>query len=124
MSEKFLNAAADAETSSHTYSQRRKQELRKQQQRGYIKSRRELEEEARELGLQKQIGEDNKGMKMLMKMGFKYSSFFVYYFSLSASFKKMQAILNINYIPFLFLQQWHDTRRNYQREWPEGSNCS
>ncbi|RUS20785.1 hypothetical protein BC937DRAFT_94379 [Endogone sp. FLAS-F59071] len=70
MSEKFLNAA-DAETSSsHTYSQRRKQELRKQQQRGYIKSRKELEMEARELGLQKQIGEDNKGMKILKKMGF------------------------------------------------------
>ncbi|RUP47312.1 hypothetical protein BC936DRAFT_145866 [Jimgerdemannia flammicorona] len=71
MSEKFLKAAAETSSSStKSYAERRKQQLRDQQQRAYIKPRTVLEKEARERGLEKEIGEENKGMKMLMKMGF------------------------------------------------------
>lgn len=54
-----------------TYSERRQEHLREQQRKAYIKPQRELEEERRQEGLKKQLEEDNKGMRMMMKMGFK-----------------------------------------------------
>jgi hypothetical protein len=54
-----------------TYSERRQEHLREQQRKAYIKPQRELEEEKRQEGLKKQLEEDNKGMRMMMKMGFK-----------------------------------------------------
>ncbi|KAI8143147.1 hypothetical protein BJV82DRAFT_578872 [Fennellomyces sp. T-0311] len=74
MSAKFLEDAADYEKTHKeaTYSQRRQQQLREQQKKGYIKPREQLQREAREEGLKRNLGDtDNKGMKMLMKMGFK-----------------------------------------------------
>ncbi|KAI9268907.1 hypothetical protein BDA99DRAFT_502965 [Phascolomyces articulosus] len=76
MSAKFLEEAADYEKKARketaTYSQRRQRHLNDQKQKGYIKSREELQREAREEGMKKNLGDtDNKGMKMLMKMGFK-----------------------------------------------------
>ncbi|KAI9317381.1 hypothetical protein BX666DRAFT_1877308 [Dichotomocladium elegans] len=69
MSSKFLVTPEDEQPK--TYSQRRKDQLREQQQKAYIKPRAQLEQEAREKGLQESVAEGNKGMQMLMKMGFK-----------------------------------------------------
>ncbi|KAI7857016.1 hypothetical protein BDC45DRAFT_501505 [Circinella umbellata] len=76
MSTKFLEEAASYEKKTQketiTYSQRRQRQLQEQKQKGYIKPREQLQREAREEGLKRNIGDtDNKGMKMLMKMGFK-----------------------------------------------------
>ena len=76
MSAKFLEEAANyekkAQKETTTYSQRRQRQLQEQKQKGYIKPREQLQREAREEGLKRNIGDtDNKGMKMLMKMGFK-----------------------------------------------------
>lgn len=73
MSAKYLEAAAELEKSGKekTYSQRRKEQLERQKQKGYIKPRAQMEQEAREQGLSTALGSDNVGMKMLMKMGFK-----------------------------------------------------
>lgn len=72
MSTKFLETAQEFESKrKETYSERRKKQLREQQEKAYIKPRAQLEQEEREKGLQKQMDEENKGMKMLMKMGFK-----------------------------------------------------
>lgn len=74
MSSKFLEEAANYEQQSQKekpYSERRKQQIREQQAKAYIKPRAQLEREAREEGLKRSVDESNKGMKMLMKMGFK-----------------------------------------------------
>lgn len=70
MSLKFLEEPEDKKELS--YIEKRKKALREQEKKAYIKPRRVLEEEARQEGLQKELDEKNKGMKMLMKMGFKY----------------------------------------------------
>jgi hypothetical protein len=69
MSLKFLEESEEKKELS--YLEKRKKALREQEKRAYIKPRRVLEEEARQEGLQKELDEKNKGMKMLMKMGFK-----------------------------------------------------
>lgn len=69
MSLKFLEEPEDKKELS--YIEKRKKALREQEKKAYIKPRRVLEEEARQEGLQKELDEKNKGMKMLMKMGFK-----------------------------------------------------
>ncbi|KAF1798723.1 hypothetical protein V8B55DRAFT_1522968 [Mucor lusitanicus] len=72
MSTKFLETAQEFESKrQESYSEKRKRQLREQQAKAYIKPRAQLEAEEREKGLQKSIEESNKGMKMLMKMGFK-----------------------------------------------------
>ncbi|KAI9494462.1 hypothetical protein BDB00DRAFT_818143 [Zychaea mexicana] len=76
MSTKFLEEAADYESktrSEGTYSQRRQRTLQVQKQKGHIKPREQLQREAREEGLKRNLEEDknNKGMQLLMKMGFK-----------------------------------------------------
>ncbi|KAG2236775.1 hypothetical protein INT48_006959 [Thamnidium elegans] len=72
MSLKFLEGAQEFETKrQETYTERRKKQLRIQQEKAYIKPRAQLEQEEREKGLQTSVDESNKGMKMLMKMGFK-----------------------------------------------------
>lgn len=72
MSLKFLEGAKEFESKrQETYSERRKKQLRLQQEKAYIKPRAQLEQEEREKGLQTSVDESNKGMKMLMKMGFK-----------------------------------------------------
>lgn len=72
MSTKFLENAQEFESKrQESYSERRKRQLREQQEKAYIKPRAQLEAEEREKGLKKSIEEGNKGMKMLMKMGFK-----------------------------------------------------
>ncbi|GAA5798792.1 hypothetical protein HPULCUR_004198 [Helicostylum pulchrum] len=72
MSLKFLEGAQEFESKrQETYTERRKKQLRIQQEKAYIKPRAQLEEEEREKGLQTSVDESNKGMKMLMKMGFK-----------------------------------------------------
>ncbi|KAG2193719.1 hypothetical protein INT47_013187 [Mucor saturninus] len=75
MSTKYLETAQAFEsTRKETYSERRKKQLREQQEKGYIKPRAQLEKEERERGLKQHMDEKNKGMKMLMKMGFKKGS--------------------------------------------------
>lgn len=72
MSTKFLEGAQEFEKKrKETYTERRKKQLREQLEKGYIKPRAQLEQEEREKGLQTKVSEENKGMKMLMKMGFK-----------------------------------------------------
>ncbi|KAI8085962.1 uncharacterized protein B0P05DRAFT_534389 [Gilbertella persicaria] len=73
MSLKFLEEAQEFESKRKetSYSERRKRQLREQEKKGYIKPRAQLEAEEREKGLQRSMDESNKGMKMLMKMGFK-----------------------------------------------------
>ncbi|KAL9556744.1 hypothetical protein MBANPS3_001725 [Mucor bainieri] len=72
MSTKFLETAQEFESKrQESYSEKRKRQLREQQAKAYIKPRAQLEAEEREKGLQKSIEQSNKGMKMLMKMGFK-----------------------------------------------------
>ncbi|KAK4515748.1 uncharacterized protein ATC70_010701 [Mucor velutinosus] len=72
MSTKFLETAQEFESKrQESYSEKRKRQLREQQEKAYIKPRAQLEAEEREKGLQKSIEQSNKGMKMLMKMGFK-----------------------------------------------------
>ncbi|KAF7721986.1 hypothetical protein EC973_003868 [Apophysomyces ossiformis] len=73
MSSKFLEEAQVYEKSkqSMTYTERRRKQLQEQAIKGYNKPRKELEREAREEGLRRQMEESNKGMKMLQKMGFK-----------------------------------------------------
>jgi hypothetical protein len=75
MSLEILQEAQDFESKrkESSYTERRKRELREQEKKGYIKPRAQLEQEEREKGLNNTLvdNEDNKGMKMLMKMGFK-----------------------------------------------------
>jgi hypothetical protein len=72
MSAMFLEEPEDLKNKELSYVEKRKKTLREQQKKAYIKPRKVLEEEARQEGLQKELDEKNKGMKMLMKMGFKY----------------------------------------------------
>lgn len=77
MSLKFLENAQEFEEKKRketSYTERRKKQLREQEKKGYIKPRAQLEQEEREKGLQTAVNEENKGMKMLMKMGFKQGS--------------------------------------------------
>ncbi|KAG2183083.1 hypothetical protein INT44_006064 [Umbelopsis vinacea] len=69
MSLKFLEEPEGQKELS--YVEKRKKALREQEKKAYIKPRRVLEEEARQEGLKKELDDKNKGMKMLMKMGFK-----------------------------------------------------
>ncbi|KAL0094313.1 hypothetical protein F4703DRAFT_1921850 [Phycomyces blakesleeanus] len=69
MSTKFLEA--DATNQQLTYSEKRRKHLHNQQIKSYIKPRAQLEQEAREEGLKKAMDSENKGMKLMMKMGFK-----------------------------------------------------
>ena len=73
MSLKFLEEAQEFESKRKetTYSERRKKQIREQEKKGYIKPRAQLEAEERQKGLERSMDESNKGMKMLMKMGFK-----------------------------------------------------
>jgi hypothetical protein len=73
MSLKFLESAQEFESKrkESSYTERRRKQLREQEKKAYIKPRAQLEAEEREKGLQKSLEHDNKGMKMLMKMGFK-----------------------------------------------------
>lgn len=73
MSLKFLESAQEFESKrkESSYTERRRKQIREQEKKAYIKPRAQLEEEEREKGLQKSLEQDNKGMKMLMKMGFK-----------------------------------------------------
>jgi hypothetical protein len=99
MSDKFLAQAASAEASKgpKSYTQRRKEALKRSEEKGYIKSRQEREKEAREEGLRRNLliqqeterstsngvpsasgtagvsgaGSGNKALEMMMKMGFK-----------------------------------------------------
>jgi len=78
MSEAFLNnLVSQAEKSSKksgaslTYSERRRQK-EKEHLANLPKPLHVREKEAREQGLKKELGEENKGMAMLLKMGFKY----------------------------------------------------
>jgi hypothetical protein len=73
MSAKFLDEPEELKNKELSYAEKRKKTLREQQKKAYIKPRKVLEEEARQQGLQKGLDEKNKGMKMLMKMGFKYA---------------------------------------------------
>jgi hypothetical protein len=76
MSEAFLNSLVAEESTkskskaSMTYSERRRQKEREHLA-NLPKPLHVREKEAREQGLEKEIGEDNKGMAMLLKMGFK-----------------------------------------------------
>ncbi|KAJ3041056.1 G patch domain-containing protein 11 [Rhizophlyctis rosea] len=71
MSEAILAGLSATHSKPKTYSERRKQELQRQKERGYNKPKAEAEREAREVGLATQISEDNKGFKMLAKMGYR-----------------------------------------------------
>ncbi|KAJ3047188.1 hypothetical protein HK097_000153 [Rhizophlyctis rosea] len=71
MSEAILAGVPTEMKRSSTYSERRKQQLQSQQQRGYNKPKDQAEREAREEGLASHIPEDNKGFQMLTKMGYK-----------------------------------------------------
>jgi hypothetical protein len=87
MSLKFLEEPDDQKNKQLSYLQKRRKTLREQEKKAYIKPRRVLEEEARQEGLKKELDDKNKGMKMLMKMGFKYIS--VFYFSFPAVIGKL-----------------------------------
>ncbi|KAI8972512.1 hypothetical protein BDB01DRAFT_730094 [Pilobolus umbonatus] len=54
-----------------SYSMKRRRQLRESERKGYMKPLAEREREEREIGLNKTIEKDNKGMHMLMKMGYK-----------------------------------------------------
>ncbi|CDH49269.1 coiled-coil domain-containing protein 75 [Lichtheimia corymbifera JMRC:FSU:9682] len=72
MSEKYLIQAEQHEKKQpQTYSERRKQATREHERKAYIAPRAQMEKKAREEGLNQSVSEDNKGMQMLMKMGFK-----------------------------------------------------
>ncbi|CEP11824.1 hypothetical protein [Parasitella parasitica] len=72
MSTKYLENAQEFESKrQESYSEKRKRQLREQQEKAYIKPRAQLEAEEREKGLKRSIEQSNKGMKMMMKMGFK-----------------------------------------------------
>ncbi|KAG0186716.1 hypothetical protein DFQ28_007393 [Apophysomyces sp. BC1034] len=73
MSSKFLEEAQVYEKNQKaaTYTERRRKQLHEQEIKGYNKPRAQLEREAREEGLKRSVEADNKGMKMLQKMGFK-----------------------------------------------------
>ncbi|KAG0290872.1 hypothetical protein BGZ96_005676 [Linnemannia gamsii] len=76
MSETFLNSLVAEEPTKFkskanmTYSERRRQKEREHLA-NLPKPLHVREKEAREQGLEKEIGEDNRGMAMLLKMGFK-----------------------------------------------------
>ncbi|KAG0034981.1 hypothetical protein BGZ81_001930 [Podila clonocystis] len=76
MSEAFLNSLVSASENpkskkqNMTYSERRRQKEREHLA-NLPKSLKEREREARKKGLETEIGEENKGMAMLLKMGFK-----------------------------------------------------
>ncbi|KAF9906892.1 G patch domain-containing protein 11 [Linnemannia zychae] len=75
MSEAFLSSLVaestkPKNTANMTYSERRRQKEREHLA-NLPKPLHVREKEAREQGLEKEIGEDNKGMAMLLKMGFK-----------------------------------------------------
>ncbi|KAG0321374.1 hypothetical protein BG000_003252 [Podila horticola] len=76
MSEAFLNSLVSANENSKTKKQNMSySERRRQKEREHLanlpKPLKEREREAREKGLETEIGEENKGMAMLLKMGFK-----------------------------------------------------
>lgn len=73
MSLKYLDQAQafESKRKESSYSERRKRTLRETEKKAYIKPRAQLEQEEREKGLQTSLEKDNKGMQMLMKMGFK-----------------------------------------------------
>ncbi|KAJ3092349.1 G patch domain-containing protein 11 [Quaeritorhiza haematococci] len=71
MSDAFLLGAAGSEPKPTTYSRKREKRLEKQKVKGYTKPLHEREKETREAGLSKAIAEENKGFKMLEKMGFR-----------------------------------------------------
>lgn len=96
MSDKFLAqaASAEAEKGPKSYTQRRKEALKRSEELGTVKSRKEREKEAREEGLRRNLlvqqqieqqsssassgeatfsssGSSNKALEMMMKMGFK-----------------------------------------------------
>lgn len=86
MSDKFLvEAAAATAKETKSYSQRRKEQIRKGQEKGYQRSRAEREKEAREEGLKRNLIRQeeeqnasssikvpsNKALDMMKKMGFK-----------------------------------------------------
>ncbi|KAG0073341.1 hypothetical protein BGZ89_006634 [Linnemannia elongata] len=76
MSEAFLNSlVAEESTKSKSKVNMSYSERRRQKEREHLanlpKPLHVREKEAREQGLEKEIGEDNKGMAMLLKMGFK-----------------------------------------------------
>ncbi|KAI8820116.1 uncharacterized protein EV422DRAFT_79357 [Fimicolochytrium jonesii] len=54
-----------------TYSERRKEALRRQQEKGIVKSVKEQERETREQGLASELTQENKGFQMLAKMGYR-----------------------------------------------------
>ncbi|KAJ3179700.1 G patch domain-containing protein 11 [Gaertneriomyces sp. JEL0708] len=70
MSDALLGIAQIVDPRPLTYSERRKKQLLEQQKKGTVKSRREQEKERREAGLTTQLPEDNKGFKLLAKMGY------------------------------------------------------
>ncbi|KAG0247739.1 hypothetical protein BG011_000992 [Mortierella polycephala] len=76
MSEAFLNSLVEANNKDSkkkaeiTYSERRQQKEREHLD-NLPKPLHVREKEAREKGLEKEIGEENKGMAMLLRMGFK-----------------------------------------------------
>ncbi|KAI9019982.1 hypothetical protein CLU79DRAFT_756604 [Phycomyces nitens] len=69
MSTKFLEA--NTANQQLTYTEKRRKQLHNQQLKSYIKPRAQLEQEAREEGLNRAMDSENKGMKLMMKMGFK-----------------------------------------------------
>ncbi|CCO31995.1 hypothetical protein BN14_06047 [Rhizoctonia solani AG-1 IB] len=86
LSEKFLASLEEPKrtTSNHSYAERRRiaqRESERKRLEGRIKSRREMEEEARREGLSRSLFEkegaaegeqpSNKAMSMMLKMGFK-----------------------------------------------------
>ncbi|KAG0263499.1 G patch domain-containing protein 11 [Actinomortierella ambigua] len=73
MSEAFLAQFEEAEKTSKknkTYTERRREKEREHLA-NHIKSHKERELESRTKGLETELGEENKGMQMLLKMGFK-----------------------------------------------------
>ncbi|KAJ3290644.1 G patch domain-containing protein 11 [Borealophlyctis nickersoniae] len=70
MSSAFLTEAVEP-PKTQTYSQRRKAKLVKQSEKAVVKPLKVREREARETGLATELPEDNKGFKMLAKLGFK-----------------------------------------------------
>ncbi|KAI9092614.1 hypothetical protein DFS34DRAFT_283180 [Phlyctochytrium arcticum] len=73
MSDALLLQAASqpSKPANLSYHERRRRTLMEQKQKGQQKSLKEIERETREKGLAEHIPEENKGFKMLAKMGFK-----------------------------------------------------
>ncbi|KAI8851437.1 hypothetical protein BC829DRAFT_360978 [Chytridium lagenaria] len=80
MSLTFLSTQTTTPTprGPQTYSEKRKREIEQGKQKGTVKSLREREKEKRETGLSESLGEENKGFRLLAKMGFQVSRSFFY----------------------------------------------